>query len=122
MKVKIDTKEKMHVITVEDEKLAANMAEDLRLFLMTYLQASIKNIIINFENVKEIDRDVSQALLAVQKAFQDNKNSMVICNLREQVEMSLKEQDFLKVLNITPTESEAWDMVQLEEMERELFD
>ena len=122
MKVKIDTKEKMHVITVEDEKLAANMAEDFRLFLMTYLQASIKNIIINFENVKEIDRDVSQALLAVQKAFQDNKNSMVICNLREQVEMSLKEQDFLKVLNITPTESEAWDIVQLEEMERELFD
>jgi hypothetical protein len=30
--------------------------------------------------------------------------------------------ELLELLNITPTESEAWDIVQMEEIERELLD
>ena len=33
----------------------------------------------------------------------------------------LKKQDLFDLLNITPTESEAWDIVQMEEVERELL-
>ena len=31
----------------------------------------------------------------------------------------LDTNDLLEILNITPTESEAWDIVQMEEIERE---
>ncbi|RYZ15978.1 MAG: anti-anti-sigma factor, partial [Chitinophagaceae bacterium] len=30
--------------------------------------------------------------------------------------------DLLELMNVTPTESEAWDIVQMEEIERELLD
>ena len=33
-----------------------------------------------------------------------------------------EENDWLDTMNITPTESEAWDIVQMEEIERELLD
>jgi hypothetical protein len=34
---------------------------------------------------------------------------------------ALDELDLTDILNITPTESEAWDIVQMEEIERELL-
>jgi hypothetical protein len=38
------------------------------------------------------------------------------------VEEKLEELELLDLMNITPTESEAWDIVQMEEIERELMD
>ena len=121
MKVKIDTKEKMHVITIEDSNLTANMTEDLQNTFLSYLENPIKNVIISFTNVVEIDRTAANKLLDIQQNFYDTKNSMVFCNLQSQVEKFLEENDFLEVMNVTPTESEAWDIVQMEEIERELF-
>jgi hypothetical protein len=34
----------------------------------------------------------------------------------------LEELDLAETMNITPSESEAWDIVQMEEIERELFE
>ena len=31
-------------------------------------------------------------------------------------------EEIIELLNITPTETEAWDIVQMEEIERELLD
>ena len=33
----------------------------------------------------------------------------------------LDEKELLELMNVTPTESEAWDIVQMEEIERELL-
>ncbi len=33
----------------------------------------------------------------------------------------LEENELLEVMNVTPTVSEAWDIVQMEEIERELL-
>ena len=43
-----------------------------------------------------------------------------ISDLQKQVEKYLDEKELLDLMNITPTESEAWDIVQMEEIEREL--
>jgi molybdenum cofactor biosynthesis enzyme MoaA len=50
-----------------------------------------------------------------------NNNSFVICNLHEVVEKNLADIELLELMNVTPTESEAWDIVQMEEIERELL-
>jgi anti-anti-sigma regulatory factor len=46
---------------------------------------------------------------------------MVICNLQPAVEQLLEQNELLELMNVTPTESEAWDIVQMEEIERELL-
>jgi hypothetical protein len=33
----------------------------------------------------------------------------------------LEQKELLEFMNVTPSESEAWDMVQMEEIERELL-
>ena len=121
MKVKIDTKEKMHVISVEDEKLAANMTEDLRKTLLKFLDEPVKNVVVNFAQVEEMDGEVADILVSLQQAFYDAGHSMVFCNFQAPVEKFLDDKELLELMNFTPTESEAGDIVQMEEIERELL-
>ncbi len=121
MKVKIDTKEKFHVITIEDPVLSANMTEDLKQLLLPFLDKASGNLVINFGEVGQIDKQVAESLANIQQTFYDANRSLVICNLQPAIETFLDEQELLEVMNITPTESEAGDIVQMEEIERELF-
>jgi len=119
MKVKIDTKEKFHVITIEEPVLSANMTVEITETLLSFLQNPPRNLVINFKEVEKMDFEVANSILTVQQAFYDANNSLVICNLRPEIETYLDEKELLELMNVTPTESEAWDIVQLEEIERE---
>ena len=121
MKVKIDTKEKMHVITVEEAKIAANMTEEFRNTLLSYLKTPVKNVVLNLGNVEEMDEHSAQLLLSVQEAFYEANHSLVFCKLKPAVEIFLDEQELLELMNVAPTESEAGDIVQMEEIEREFL-
>jgi anti-anti-sigma regulatory factor len=61
-------------------------------------------------------------IAALQQSFYENNASLVICGLQPAVEDRLEELGLSETMNITPTESEAWDIVQMEEIERELLD
>jgi anti-anti-sigma factor len=122
MTVKIDTKEKFTVITPQETVLAANMTAELNHLLLPYLQKGIPHIVLNMVAVKTIAETVGELLSDVQQQFYENNCSFVICNLQKQVEKMLDEKELLELMNVTPTESEAWDIVQMEEMERELLD
>ena len=95
--------------------MTANVSETL----LPFLKNPIKNIIINFENVGEIDETVANTLVSIQQTFYDSNSSMVICNIQPQIQTYLDEKELLELMNVTPTESEAWDIVQMEEIERE---
>ena len=121
MNVKIDTKEKFTVITPGEMAFAANMTAELRDLLLPYLQKDIPHIVLNMSAVKQVDEADGEFLAAVQQQFYENNCSFVICNLQEAVEKLLDEKELLELMNVTPTESEAWDIVQMEEIERELL-
>lgn len=121
MKVKIDTKEKMHVITLEEQKLTENMTGDFKKTILDFLEKPVKNVIVNFGKVQEIELSPANTLVTVQQAFYDANHSIVFCNLQDSVSDFLDKNELLELLNVTPTESEAWDIVQMEEIERELF-
>ena len=46
---------------------------------------------------------------------------LLFVNYNQQLETNLTKMHLLDLMNITPTESEAWDIVQMEEIERELM-
>jgi anti-anti-sigma regulatory factor len=120
MKVKIDTKERMHVITVEEEELTANMTEQLSKQVESYLNADIQNVVLVFRNVRKIEPESFKLLFSLQQSFYTKKHSLVFCEFQPAIENTLRQLSFADKMNITPTESEAWDMVQMEEIEREL--
>ena len=121
MNVKTDTKEKFSVIIPLEQDLSVNMTEELSQLLLTYLQKDIPHIVLNMEQVKSMDEKSGELLAATQQKFYENNCSFVICALQKDVEDSLDKQELLELMNVTPTESEAWDIVQMEEIERELL-
>jgi anti-anti-sigma regulatory factor len=71
--------------------------------------------------VQRIDVALATELLNIQKTFYEANCSMVLSNLSPEIENFLDEKKLLELMNTTPTETEAWDIVQMEEIERELF-
>ncbi len=122
MKVKIDTKERFHVITLTEPDITAIIAADLVNTLTKFIDQEIKNVILKLPETNTIETEAAEALTQVQQKFYENNASFVICEIKPALEAWLDELEFLEMMNITPTESEAWDIVQMEEIERELMD
>ena len=121
MNVKIDTKEKFSVITAFEKELAANMTEELSQLLESYLKKEIPHVILNMSEVETLAVETAELIASTQQKFYENNASFVICLLKEGPEKMLDELELLEFMNVTPTESEAWDIVQMEEIERELL-
>jgi anti-anti-sigma regulatory factor len=68
-----------------------------------------------------MEEEAAESLVRLQQKFYEEGASFVICNLQKNVESFLDEKELLEIMNVTPTESEAYDIVQMEEIERELL-
>jgi anti-anti-sigma factor len=121
MLVKIDTKEKFHVITLNSTNIAANMTAEIRECMYPLLQTAVKNVVFNLNNIESVEPAAAESLVNLQQYFYENNASLVYCELQKSVEESLDREELLELINHTPTESEAWDIVQMEEIERELL-
>jgi anti-anti-sigma factor len=121
MNVKIDTKEKFNVITPVIKEIPANLTEELEKLLNVYLAKEVPHLVLNMKEVQELSRQAAEKIAGIQQQFYENNASFVICELSEPVEEQLEKWELLEFMNVTPTESEAWDIVQMEEVERELL-
>ena len=121
MQVKIDTREKFHAITIQETNLAANMTADLEKSLLPLLQNEVKNVVLILKDIQNVDDAAAESLVKIQQEFYDNGNSFVICELTPEVEKRLETSSLLELMNVIPTASEASDIVQMEEVERELL-
>ncbi len=121
MQFKTDTKEKFHVITVAGSALTADMAAELSDLLLPYLQNDVKNVILNLKELWSLDEIAAEKLVKLQQNFYEKNSSFVICEMRKPVEDFFDNVNLLEIINSTPTESEAMDIVQMEEIEREFL-
>lgn len=122
MEFKFDTREKLHAISILESDISANMTDDLQQHLLPYLEKDVKNVVLNLGRLNTLDPAAAQALVNIQQEFYDRKASFVICGLSKTLENSLDEMGLLELMNCTPTESEASDIVQMEEIEREFLE
>jgi anti-anti-sigma regulatory factor len=122
MELKIDTKEKYQLLTPAGASITAIIAAEIVTICNKYLESTQKNMVLNLENVEEIAPDACQILTDLQQAFYDKSASFVMCCLNAKLEDAFDELGLLEVLNLTPTLSEASDIVMMEEIERELLD
>ena len=117
--VKIDTREKFHVITIHEADIAANMTEKMDKAILTLLDDNVKNVVVNMKDIKMVDSAAAEHLIKLHDKFYQAGASFVVCEFEPEVRRSLEQLHLLEKLNYTPTESEAMDMVQMEEIERE---
>jgi len=119
---KIESKEKFHVITVLEPELTASLSAELKQLAQEILTArGVRNLILVMGLVERIELPAAEVLVELQSEFNQAAASFVICCLQPGVENTLELAELLDLINATPTESEAWDIVQMEEIERELL-
>ena len=107
------------IITPLINSFSDNLTAELNELLSSYKQSKI-NLIINFKNVSTTNEQVIKQIAAWQNEFYNSKLSFVLCEIQQSVKAVLEKLELDDVLNTAPTETEAWDIVQLEEIEREL--
>ena len=120
MNIKIDTKEIFYVIFLLDSEMTANMSATLLDLITKQQEEEVKSLILQLGKVTAMDEGFASTLIAVKEALNKKNKSFVICNLSENIKQNLIEWGILDNINFAPTESEAWDIVQMEEIEREL--
>ena len=120
MNVKIDTKEIFHVISILDTELTANMSASFMAIVAKKQEEDAKSLILDFSHVDLIDPSFASNLPLLSTNCYADQKSFVICNMKDAIKENLIAWGILNDLNTTPTESEAWDIVQMEEIEREL--
>jgi len=122
MQYQTEPKEKFTVIKILDTTLSSNLVPELAKITQEILAKSPKNLVLNLEKVQTLEEPVLEQLAQSQEQFYDNNASFVICCLSDSLNKQLDQSDWGDIMNTTPTETEAWDIVQMEEIERELLD
>jgi len=122
MQYKTDLKEKFTVVTFLDTSLTSNSVPEINELTQKMLSQSPKNLVLNCGHVKQWDASIIAVLGNAQQQFYDNNASFVICALSDTLQNSIDNSEYAEMMNLTPTETEAWDIVQMEEIERELLD
>lgn len=117
---KIDTKEIFHVISMLESELSAKMAEELDLIVAKTQEKNRKSVILKLDNVVSVDLVFSEKMLSISKKIKQQNFSFVVCCYSESLKKDWVSSGIAEALNLAPTESEAWDIVQMEEIEREL--
>ena len=120
MNFKIDTREKFTVITPVSDSLSDNLTAELIKLAQDYLQNK-SNLVINFINVAFINERNIKQIAALHNDFYSKNISIVLCELNNDLKHLISDLELDDVMNITPTETEATDIVQMEEIEREIL-
>ncbi len=122
MKVKIGTNEKFHAITVLEPFFAANMTAELMDLCRPFLRQEVKNLVLNLKDIQKMDSAAADGFLEIRNLFYENQASFVLCELQPLVKKYFERNEQFEILQITPTQSEASDIVYMEEIEREFTD
>jgi len=122
MKVKISTNEKFHAITVAEPNLTANMTAALNDLCKPFLNQEVKNLLLNLKDIQKMDSAAADSLLDLRNLFYTNRASFVLCEMQPIVKKYFEQNEQFEILQITPTQSEASDIIYMEEIEREFTD
>lgn len=119
MQFKIDTKEKILIIRLEEPALDAKMSEQLLQEAAALPGLEEKNLILDLGSLQSSSPEGLKAIFTVYTRQYERNLSAAVAHLNTSLTAELSER-YPEMLNIVPTLSEAIDMVMMEDLEREL--
>jgi anti-anti-sigma regulatory factor len=120
MKYNIDTKENFDIITPINELFDQDLAEKIQQFLSASILKN-RSAIIDFSSIQSIENNLNQTIIDWHHKMYDSNLSFALCEMNDEVKKSMQENDEFDILNITPKQIEAIDIVAMEGLERELL-
>lgn len=120
MKFTVDKKERYCIFKLEEEKLNSMISADLKSELVILNQEGYRNIICDLGDVNFMDSSGLSAILIGNRLCKDSKGTFVVTGCREPVIKLIKISQLDSILHVVPTESEATDLILMDEIEREI--
>ncbi|MEZ5014057.1 MAG: STAS domain-containing protein [Chitinophagales bacterium] len=120
MKFTVDKKERYCIFTLDEPRLDSIISANLKSELVILNQEGFRNIICNLSMVNFIDSSGLSALLIGNRLCKESKGTFVLSGCTESTLKLIKISQLDTILNVAPTESEASDLILMEEIEREI--
>jgi anti-sigma B factor antagonist len=120
MNFDITIEEKYIIVKCNVEKLDTNQAPDLKSQLVFHNKNGVRNMIIDLSGTRYCDSSGLSALLVANRLCKGNEGTFVLTGLQEPVQKLINISQLHTVLNITPSLTEAIDLLMMEEVERDL--
>jgi len=120
MNFTINNKEKHYLVTCNIENLNSVVSSELKSEFLVVNKEGNKNIILDLSKAKYADSSGLSAVLLANRLCRDAGGTFVLTGLNEHIKKLIEIAQLDRVLNITPTLSEAVDLVFMEEIERNL--
>ncbi|TVR41335.1 MAG: anti-sigma factor antagonist [Cryomorphaceae bacterium] len=122
MNFEVKNEEKHAMVQSHVEKLDSMNAPDLKSELVMLNKNGVRNIVLNLEKTRYCDSSGLSAILVGNRLCKNANGTFVVTGLQSTVQKMITISQLDSVLNITPTQSEAVDLIMMEEVERELGD
>jgi anti-sigma B factor antagonist len=120
MNFTIEDKGRFTLVTSNVEKLDTSCAPELKSELVYLNKTGVRNVIIDLTNSRYCDSSGLSALLVANRLCKSVNGSLVVCGLQEPVQKLVQISQLESVLSITPTPSEAVDLLYMEEIEKDV--
>ena len=121
MEFKIDTRDNYVLIETLGDHLSVNMAAMLEERASKLADTGSQNFLINLESCQSADAAAFEALAVWHETCYSEGRSLVFTGMRRPVLAAVKEAQMDGAINIAPTEQEAIDIINMEILERDLF-
>ena len=115
----ISLEEKYAVIKVVSDKLNSLNAPDLKNKFVTLASEDVKNVVLDLSDVKFCDSSGLSAILVGNRVSKNSNGTFVVSGIKDMVEKLIQISQLDSILNITPTITEARDLIFMEEVERD---
>ena len=120
MNFRTEHREKFVLITLLVEKLDSTISPSLKSEFVMVNAGGGKNIIFDLSKTRYCDSSVLSAILVGNRLCKNSGGSFILCGVQDSVKELISISQLDSILNITPTFSEASDLVIIEEVERGL--
>ena len=122
MKYSTDKQDKYTLVTLDEDKLDATIAPELKTEFITIGSGGEKNIIIDVAKTKYFDSSGLSAILIGNRVCKNADGIFALANVQDHPMELIKISQLDSVLNIFPTVEEATDSILMNEVEKELKD
>ena len=120
MNFTIEDKKKYTLVTSNVDKLDTTCAPELKSELVYLNKTGVRNIIIDLKATRYCHSSGLSALLVANRLSKSVGGLLVVCGLQEPVQKLVQISQLESVISITPTLSEAVDLIFMEEVEKDI--
>lgn len=120
MKFTVNKQDRYVTIQPEENNLTAIYAPALKTEFILYKTEGFSNIICDLEKISYVDSSGLSSFLVGHRICSENGGKFIMCNLNATIMNLIELSQLDSIIAITPTLSEAEDLIMLNELERDL--